>query len=139
MTNQRRGRENSKSKIGPTSKEMLAKLSKQIGIFFSKLLIHMVWRSFWLWDSKIGGGVTGPSVCSVSNDLWYLFVWNFFYTTMMHCQLKFIGHFSWSVEISRKRISWRRRCIRIMVFKFKRNGKQIKYFWAYRASSCKSE
>ena len=69
-------------------------------------------------------------VCVLSVKWFMIFVcleFLLYYNTMMHCQLKFIGHFSWSVEISRKRISWRRRCI--MVFKFKRNGKQIKSFW----------
>ena len=66
------------------------------------------------------------SVCVLSVKWFMIFVcleFLLYYNTMMHCQLKFIGHFSWSVEISRKRISWRRRrrrCIRIMVFKFKR-------------------
>ena len=66
-------------------------------------------------------------VCVLSVKWFMIFVcleFLLYYNTMMHCQLKFIGHFSWSVEISRKRISWRRRrrrrCIRIMVFKFKR-------------------
>ena len=61
--------------------------------------------------------------CQMIYDICLFGISSILQHTMMHCQLKFIGHFSWSVEISRKRISWRRRrrrCIRIMVFKFKR-------------------
>ena len=60
LTNQRRGRENSKFKNGPTLDQNIVKLGLKFGTFDIRIVIHMVKRVSERLNRKIGDGVTGP-------------------------------------------------------------------------------
>ena len=61
MTNQRRGRENSKFKNGPILDKNIAIFGLKFGTFDIRIVIHMVKRVPVRLNRKTGDGVTGPN------------------------------------------------------------------------------
>ena len=69
MTNQRRGRENSKFKNGPTLDQNIAKLGLKFGSFDIRIVIHMVKIVSERLNRKISDGVTGPNLGKLKKRL----------------------------------------------------------------------